>query len=84
MAEERDEEVDKQEADADGYLRCPKCGCKTLAAVTNGYSVGKGCAGFLVALVMLPFSILGLLCGFCGAQKTYTVCMKCGYRWRIR
>lgn len=60
---------------SDNRVRCPRCGSDQLSGQKSGYGAGKGCCGWIFA------GPLGLLCGFCGANKTMVHCLSCGYRW---
>lgn len=57
---------------------CPKCGSISLTAQKQGFGAKKGCCA---AILAGPF---GLLCGFCGGNKTWSHCANCGHRWRAR
>jgi len=59
------------------HARCPKCGSTSIQAVKKGFGGGKGCVGYLIT------GLPGLLCGLCGANKMSSVCMQCGYKWKI-
>lgn len=60
-----------------GAVRCPKCGCTSIAPSKQGFDAGMGCLG---ALLLGP---LGVLCGACSANTMYSVCMRCGHKWKI-
>jgi len=62
---------------ADDVVRCPKCGSSSVTAFKKGFSGGKSCLGYLL------LGPLGFLCGTCGGNKIFSVCMKCGHKWRI-
>ena len=61
----------------DNAVRCPKCGSTSVTSAKKGFGGGKACCGALLA------GPLGILCGLCGANKMYCVCMKCGHKWEI-
>jgi DNA-directed RNA polymerase subunit M/transcription elongation factor TFIIS len=67
----------KPATSVDDAVRCPKCGSTSVTASKSGFSGGKGCLGALL------FGPLGVLCGSCGGNKMFSVCMKCGHKWRI-
>jgi hypothetical protein len=55
---------------------CPKCKSISVSAQKQGFGAKKGCCAVLLAG---PF---GLLCGFCGGNKTWSHCANCGHRWK--
>jgi len=66
------------ETTATGPVHCPKCGCTSIAPSKQSFDAGMGCLG---TLLLGP---LGLLCGLCSsANAMYSVCMRCGHKWRL-
>ena len=60
-----------------GEMKCPKCGCESLQAVSDVQ--GKGASFWKICFC-------GLL-GLCGTGKTktthYWVCNKCGHKFKM-
>ncbi len=63
-------------------VTCPRCGSGSVSGGRKGYSLGKGCLGFIIMLPFaLIFSLLGLLLGQFGANRVKRTCLNCKYRW---
>ena len=60
-----------------GKAECPECGSTSIHVAKKGFGEGKRCLGTILA------GPLGLLCGWCGANKLSAHCIQCGHRWRI-
>lgn len=60
-----------------GPVQCPKCQSTSVQGVTKGFGAGKGCLGWMLV------GPIGLLCGACGKNKMYSVCLRCGHKWKL-
>ena len=67
----------KSKSKNDFKVKCPKCSCSSITTIKEGYSAGSGCCGAIL------FGPLGLLCGASGANRLYSVCQNCGYKWKL-
>lgn len=70
-------EKEKEAADADSELRCPKCFSKNVRTYEQGYSATKGLIGGVFT------GGIGLVAGFHGRHKMKAKCLKCGYEWKL-
>ncbi len=68
-------EIQQNNADDDGQVKCPKCGSTSIATTTKSFDAGNACCG---AIFLGP---LGLLCG--STNQDSNICQKCGKKWRI-
>ena len=67
---------------ANKQLTCPKCGGSNIFVHKKGFSVGKGCLGFLLLWpIALIAGLMGLLFGAAGANKIKRKCLNCDYTW---
>ena len=56
--------------------KCANCGSKQVAPFKQGYGLGKGVAGAVVA------GPVGLLAGMFGSSKVLLHCLGCGNKWQ--
>jgi DNA-directed RNA polymerase subunit RPC12/RpoP len=71
------EEAAKKTRNANGEIRCPKCGSTQITANKKGFGVGKAVVGAVTV------GAVGVAAGLIGKNQVEVTCLACGHKWKV-